>query len=39
MIFCNPQTKESNVWGKTGIKPAKGGAIETVEIYGPLARA
>src|SRR3989338_774958 len=39
MIFCNPQTKESNVWGKTGIKPTKGGAIETVEIYGPLAKA
>ena len=39
MIFCNPQTKESNVWGKTGIKPVKGGAIETVEIYGPLAKA
>ena len=39
MIFCNPQTKESNVWGKTGIRPAKGGAIETVEIYGPLAKA
>ncbi|MFA6227275.1 MAG: AAA family ATPase [Candidatus Paceibacterota bacterium] len=39
MVFCNPQTKESNVWGKTGIRPAKDGAIETVEIYGPLARA
>ncbi len=39
MVFCNPQTKESNVWGKTGIRPAKGGAIETVEIYGPLAVA
>jgi len=39
MVFCNPQTKESNVWGKTGIKPARGGAIETVEIYGPLAKA
>jgi hypothetical protein len=39
MIFCNPQTKESNVWGKTGIKPTKDGAIETVEIYGPLAKA
>jgi len=39
MVFCNPQTKESNVWGKTGIKPAGGGAIETVEIYGPLAKA
>jgi DNA polymerase III delta prime subunit len=39
MVFCNPQTKESNVWGKTGIKPTKGGAIETVEIYGPLSLA
>ena len=39
MLFCNPQTKESNVWGKTGIRPAKDGAIETVEIYGPLAKA
>jgi MoxR-like ATPase len=39
MVFCNPQTKESNVWGKTGIRPASGGAIETVEIYGPLAKA
>ena len=39
MVFCNPQTRESNVWGKTGIRPAKEGAIETVEIYGPLAKA
>ena len=39
MVFCNPQTKESNVWGKTGIRPAPNGAIETVEIYGPLAKA
>ncbi|MEK7498763.1 MAG: AAA family ATPase, partial [Patescibacteria group bacterium] len=39
MVYCNPQTKESNVWGKTGIKPAAHGAIETVEIYGPLAKA
>jgi len=39
MVFCSPQTKESNVWGKTGIKPTKGGGIETVEIYGPLATA
>ncbi|MFH0755273.1 MAG: AAA family ATPase [bacterium] len=39
MVFCNPQTKESNVWGKTGIKPTPSGAIETVEIYGPLAKA
>ena len=42
MVFCNPQTKESNVWGKTGIRPvpkSSSGAIETVEIYGPLAKA
>src|SRR3989338_1183536 len=41
MVPCNPQTKESNVWGKTGIKPVEdgGGAIETVDIYGPLAKA
>jgi len=39
IVFCNPQTKESNVWDKTGIKPTKDGAIETVEIYGPLAKA
>ncbi len=39
MVFCNPQTKESNVWGKTGIRPTQSGAIETVEIYGPLAKA
>ena len=39
MVFCSPQTRESNVWGKTGIRPALNGAIETVEIYGPLAKA
>ncbi|PJC01676.1 MAG: hypothetical protein CO073_03070, partial [Candidatus Komeilibacteria bacterium CG_4_9_14_0_8_um_filter_36_9] len=42
MVYCNPQTKESNVWGKTGIRPvpnSSSGAIETVEIYGPLAKA
>ena len=44
MVYCNPQTRESNIWGKTGIRPAEGeagqrGAIETVDIYGPLARA
>src|SRR3989344_6560977 len=35
MVPCNPQTKESNVWGKPKIKPAKGkgkeGAIEMVD--------
>lgn len=44
MVYCNPQTRESSIWGKTGIRPVEGeagryGAIETVDIYGPLARA
>src|SRR3989344_978481 len=39
MVYCNPQTRESSVWGKTGIRPTKEGAIETVDIYGPLAKA
>lgn len=44
MVYCTPQTRESQIWGKTGIRPAgeegkKSGAIETVEIFGPLARA
>jgi len=43
MVYCTPQTRESQIWGKTGIRPAgeegkKSGAIETVEIFGPLAR-
>lgn len=39
MVYCSPQTRESSVWGKTGIRPAKEGGIETVDIYGPLAKA
>ena len=44
MVYCNPQTRESNIWGKTGLRPAEGeagkhGAIETVDVFGPLARA
>ena len=40
MVFCNPQTKESNVWGKTQIKPTgDGGAIFTYLELGPLAKA
>ncbi|PIR56250.1 MAG: hypothetical protein COU73_01785 [Parcubacteria group bacterium CG10_big_fil_rev_8_21_14_0_10_46_32] len=39
MVYCNPQTREANIWGKTGIEPAENGAIKTVDIYGPLARA
>lgn len=41
MVYCSPQTRESAIWGKTGIRPAKGGtagAIETVDIFGPLAK-
>jgi DNA polymerase III delta prime subunit len=45
MVFCNPQTKESNVWGKTAIdakRNKKGeltGAVFTYLEFGPLARA
>lgn len=40
MVYCTPQTRESQIWGKTGIRPSgSGGAIETVEIFGPLARS
>lgn len=39
MVYCNPQTRESNIWGKTGIKPTEGGGIQTIDIYGPLAKA
>ncbi len=39
MVYCNPQTRESTVWGKTGIRPTKEGAIETIDIFGPLAKA
>ena len=44
MVYCSPETRESQIWGKTGIRPASGeagshGAIETVDIYGPLTKA
>ncbi len=39
MVYCNPQTRESSVWGKTGIRPTEGGGIETIDVFGPLARA
>jgi hypothetical protein len=39
MVYCTPQTREANIWGKTGIRPNKEGAIQTVDIYGPLAKA
>jgi len=45
MVFCNPQTKESNVWGKTAIDAKRNnkgeltGAVFTYLEFGPLARA
>jgi MoxR-like ATPase len=39
MVSCSPQTRESNIMGKTGIEATETGAIKTVEVYGPLARA
>jgi MoxR-like ATPase len=38
MVYCSPQTKESNIWGRTGVK-AEGGVPITEFIYGPLAKA
>lgn len=40
MVYCTPQTRDTHVWGKTGIQ-AEGdkGAIKTVDIFGPLTRA
>ncbi len=41
MVFCNPNLRQSDVWGSKGIEPVKEnpGAIRTVDIYGPLTRA
>jgi len=39
MIYCSPQTRESQIWGKTGIEPTESGAFRTVEIAGPLTKA
>ena len=39
MVYCNPQTREANIWGKTGIRPTEGGGMQTVDIFGPLAKA
>ncbi|MEI8123850.1 MAG: AAA family ATPase [bacterium] len=38
MIYCSPQTKETNTWGRTGVT-LKDGAPVTEFIYGPLAKA
>ena len=38
MVYCSPQTKESAVWGRTGIESEEGVPV-TIFIYGPLAEA
>ena len=39
MVYCNQQTRESNIWGKTGVRGDGKGGSETFDILGPLARA
>jgi len=38
MVYCSPQTKESNIWGHTGIVQEHGVPV-TQFVYGPLAKA
>ena len=38
MVYCSPQTRESAIWAKTGIRLEQGQPV-TVEIYGPMAKA
>ncbi|MEI6490383.1 MAG: AAA family ATPase [bacterium] len=38
MVYCSPQTKETDVWGRTGITKEDDVPV-TKFIYGPLARA
>jgi MoxR-like ATPase len=41
MIYCNPQTRETNIHGKERIRPAgkDNASIETFFDWGPLAKA
>ena len=39
MVYCNQQTRESNIWGKTGVRGDGKGGSETFDILGPLARS
>lgn len=40
MVYCSPQFREQQVWSTTGLKATEDGrGVETVVIYGPLARA
>ncbi len=38
MVYCSPQTRESGVWGRQGIRLEQGQPV-TVDIYGPLTLA
>jgi ATP-dependent Clp protease ATP-binding subunit ClpA len=38
IVYCNPQTRESNIYGRTGIS-VEDGASKTFFDFGPLARA
>lgn len=40
MVYCSPQFREQQVWSTTGLRATEDGrGVETVVIYGPLARA
>ena len=41
VVYCNPQTRETNIYGRPGIKPAgkENASMETYIDYGPLAVA
>src|SRR3989344_2232678 len=40
MVYCTPQTRESHIWGKQGLRVKEGTSVpETVDILGPLSRA
>lgn len=38
MVYCTPQTRESQIWGKQALRAEHGVPI-TVDVYGPLAKA
>ena len=39
MVSCSPQTRESAMLVRTALRGTNEGATETVDIYGPLAKA
>jgi MoxR-like ATPase len=38
-VSCNPETKQSDIYGKQGLRAGREGGTETVDIYGPLTKA